>query len=533
MKPQCARHLRRTTVFKSVQRLVPTIVVMAVAVHLFRKIAVSSTTAFSSSSTLTRRVHFDKRCSSQSNLVESRRVLRSKSNMVHVQRRADQSSASSKNWILPSVDKDTSVFVRGIADAYAWVQSGQTVYLFAPMPADALGDGPPPVQLSLKDEGTKIRLSINGVDAVNGELAHQTKAGSEIWMVEDAPDGTSFVVVEIDKVKEGREWKSFLQPQVDFVNDYANLNVTSTQSVSSEQQEQAVQATLQHLQDQNAVLKAAPDGHKACAGDVLTIDMEGFELGPDSTRGKPLEMGAATGMKLNLGASGTGLPAEVHNQLIGIALGESRDVQATLGRRAGQRGGQQVILAVSCQKIQHKELPELGDEFARAIKRQEHFRLAGTEAGIPEEEAGLPETFTLDQLKAEIASEVAQQAEKTQYDGFKQQLIVELLNSAKVTCDWATLPDAEAVGAEELATVVDAMTKKEGLHSLIDMDAINRETWAVLGTPKNGERVAEVGDDPAREFETAHEKVLRSRQLDLAVDWLAQRVDSVDMGAAA
>lgn len=62
--------------------------------------------------------------------------------------------------------------------------------------------------------------------------------------------------------------------------------------------------------------------------------------------------------------------------MLGIQGGETRDVEVTLGNRAGGMGGMPIICAVTCHELKEQQLPELSDDFARLVKRQDLFKQA-------------------------------------------------------------------------------------------------------------------------------------------------------------
>jgi len=343
--------------------------------------------------------------------------------------------------------------------------------------------------------------------------------------------------VEVDKMYPGSEWTSVLRPQVNFVEDYSKPRVT-LQRVTPQQQADMVEETLGHLQRNYGQLQAAPDDHAAVKGDLLVVDIQGFELTDQGTRGAPLDVGASEGMKIELGAvgpAGGGLKQEIHEQLVGVTKDEVRDVQVALGNRAGDMGGKNIIISVTCREMQRQMVPELSDELARKVKQDEQFRQAGTEEGIPEEEERSLDTFTLAELRIEILSEIRQAAEKEEVGKITRQLEAALRHSAEVHCEWGDLSSGkksgqERVQEEEFAAVVGAIADRERLTKTLDEDALKKETWDLLGVPKEGKTIAEVGNDPDREFQEAKVKVIRRNQLALVLDWLEERMEVANEG---
>ncbi|CAK9024827.1 unnamed protein product [Durusdinium trenchii] len=363
----------------------------------------------------------------------------------------------------------------------------------------------PNVTLDLQQEGTIIRLIVGGQTILNGRLAHQIKPGEQIWMVEEASDGKDFVVCELDKLTPGVNWASVMEPEVEAVADYARA-VVEMPEILTEEEERLVDETLHHLQRTHRTLRPV-EGRAASIGDVVTVDMQGYELQPDGSRGNPLEIGSATGLDIELGSGA--FSRQVEANLEGIQVGESRDVQVTLGQRAGGLGGSSIICAVTCQALQEQQLPELSDEFAKVVKRQDLFKQAGTAEGIPEEEEGVAESFTMADLRAEIVQEVRQAAQ------------------TQVRCHWAELGSQEAVLEEELFVRVRFVAEREGLMSYIDMDAVDRQAWDKLGEPDDGESLKQVGKDPAREYQDAHTVVFREHLMNEVLHWLRQQMEIV------
>ncbi|CAE7284826.1 tig [Symbiodinium microadriaticum] len=409
----------------------------------------------------------------------------------------------SGSWVLPSVDKDISEYYTGRAPCYAWVQTSETLYLFTPLrnPQEATTDEekePANVQLDLTNEGKTLRLMVEGNAILDGSLAHAIKPGDEIWMIEEAPDGRDFVVVELDKLVPGINWSSVLEPQVDVLGPYSHP-VVKMPDILTEEEESLVAETLQHLRRTKRTLQPV-EGRAAARGDVISVDMQGYEMKEDGSRGNELDVGSAKGLELELGAST--FSAEVERSLEGIAMGETRDVQVADSEQL---------------------LPELNDEFAKEIKREEQFKQAGTMEGIPEEEEGVAKNFSIADLRAEIGREVRQVAQTQSNDVVDTQLRAHLRQTVQVTCHWADLGSQEATAEEELAVAARFVAEKEGLMQKIDMDDVERKTWSKLGEPDEGETLKQVGKDPPREYQDANREILRGRIRDEDMDMQQQR----------
>ncbi|CAJ1372893.1 unnamed protein product [Effrenium voratum] len=433
----------------------------------------------------------------------------------------------SASWVLPSVDKDVGEWHAGRAPTYAFVQTSVTLYLFTPLPPPKVNERgekmQPDVELDLQQEGTIIRLVAEGQTILNGRLAHGIKPGDQIWMVEAGGDGREFVVCELDKLTPGINWTSVMEPEVAVASDYAKP-VVELPEIQEEEEARLVEETLGHLRKSFASLNPV-EGRGAQIGDVLKIDMQGYELNEEGGRGEPLEVGSATGLEMELGASN--FSKQVEKNLEGITVGETRDVEVTLGQRAGGLGGQQIICSVTCQELKERFLPELTDYFAQMVKRQDLFKQAGTPEGIPEEE-GKAEAFTIDELRKEIGEEVRQAAYVQANENVDAQLKSHLRKALEVKCHWAELGDDTL--EEELSTAAYFVAEREGLLPNIDMDTVERETWDKLGEPDSGETMKQVGSDPAREFQDANRIIFRRHLMDEVLNWLRQNMEMVEAG---
>ncbi|CAE7765605.1 tig [Symbiodinium sp. CCMP2456] len=321
-----------------------------------------------------------------------------------------------------------------------------------------------------------------------------------------------------------REWfqaaeKRLFLYRVDVLGPYSHP-VVKMPDILTEEEESLVSETLQHLRRTKRTLQPV-EGRAAARGDVLSVDMQGYEMKEDGSRGKELDVGSAKGLELELGAST--FSAEVERSLDGIAMGETRDVQVL------QIPDAMLLFQHVKYILGHEQLlPELNDEFAKEIKREEQFKQAGTMEGIPEEEEGVAENFSLADLRAEIGREVRQVAQTQSNDVVDTQLRAHLRQTLQVTCHWADLGSEEATIEEELAIAARFLAEKEartsktpswsvnlvesgaveGLMQKIDMDDVERKTWSKqLGEPDEGETLKQVGKDPAREYQEMPEAV--------------------------
>lgn len=122
--------------------------------------------------------------------------------------------------------------------------------------------------------------------------------------------------------------------------------------------DEQVEAELTRLQERNSRLVDV-EGRAAENGDTATIDFSG------SVNGEKFAGGTAENYALVLG-SGSFIPG-FEEQVVGMNVGESKDVNVKFpdDYQAEELKGKDAVFAVTLHKLQHKELPELNDEFIK------------------------------------------------------------------------------------------------------------------------------------------------------------------------
>ena len=122
--------------------------------------------------------------------------------------------------------------------------------------------------------------------------------------------------------------------------------------------DEEVEADLNRLLDRNA-RKVAVTDRAAQNGDIVNIDFVG------TVDGVKFDGGEAEGFDLTLG-SGQFIPG-FEDQVVGMNIGETKDVNVTFPEnyQAEELKGKPAVFAVTLNKIQGKELPELTDEFVK------------------------------------------------------------------------------------------------------------------------------------------------------------------------
>lgn len=124
--------------------------------------------------------------------------------------------------------------------------------------------------------------------------------------------------------------------------------------------DEEIDAEVKKEQEQNS-RTIDVDDRAAAMGDIVTIDFKG------TVDGIAFEGGEATNHELTLG-SGSFIPG-FEEQLVGKNLEEDTDVTVTFPEdyQAKELAGKEAVFACTIHKIQVKELPELGDEFAQDV----------------------------------------------------------------------------------------------------------------------------------------------------------------------
>jgi trigger factor len=166
--------------------------------------------------------------------------------------------------------------------------------------------------------------------------------------------------------------------------------------------DEEVQAELERLRESLASLETVE--RAAGDGDFVVMDYVG------STDGEQFEGGEGRGQVVELG-SGRLIPG-FEEQLTGASAGEDRTVELTFPEDypAEQLAGQDASFAVQVKEVKEKRLPELDDDFA-------------VEAGGYD---------SLDELRAEIRSRIAEAEERTIEGEFREAAVDAAVANAQV-----------------------------------------------------------------------------------------------------
>jgi trigger factor len=166
--------------------------------------------------------------------------------------------------------------------------------------------------------------------------------------------------IDIEQMEKGKEliFKATVQvkPEVT-LGEYKGLEV---EEFDTNVTDEDVAKELETLQSRQAELVVKEEG-TAELGDTVVIDFDGY------VDGEAFEGGKAENHSLELG-SGSFIPG-FEEQLVGVAAGESKDVEVTFPEEyhAAELAGKPAVFKVTVHEIKGKELPALDDEFAKDV----------------------------------------------------------------------------------------------------------------------------------------------------------------------
>ena len=170
----------------------------------------------------------------------------------------------------------------------------------------------------------------------------------------------SYPSIDVTQIEAGQPFiftaEVALKPDI-VLGEYKGIEV---EKPDDEVKEDEIQAELIREQEQNSRLVAVED-RAAENGDIVTIDYEGFVDGESFAGGK------ATDYPLTLG-SGAFIPG-FEEQLVGVRTDEDVELHVTFPENYGndELSGKDAVFKCTVHKIEHKELPELDDEFAQDV----------------------------------------------------------------------------------------------------------------------------------------------------------------------
>lgn len=228
-----------------------------------------------------------------------------------------------------------------------------------------------------------------------------------------------------------------VRPEITIPN-YEELEVTVE---APETDDAAVETELDNLRARFGTLKGVDRG--ATKGDFLSVDLAA------TVDGEPVEDASTEGLSYELG-SGT-LIEGLDEAAEGLKAGESKEFTSSLV--AGEHAGKEAVITVTVQSVKERELPEADDEFAQMAS----------------------EFDTLDELKADLAEKVAQQARAGLAGEIRDQVLEALLAATDVPT-----PDAlvESESHQQLHSIFgDAAHDDDMINSMLEAEGTDRETF--------------------------------------------------------
>ena len=182
------------------------------------------------------------------------------------------------------------------------------------------------------------------------------------------------------------------------LGDYKGLEVEKAEAEVSDAQVQAeLDRMAQNVASTETVERAAE------MGDTANIDFEGFD------NGVPFDGGKGDNFDLKLG-SGSFVPG-FEEQIVGMNAGEEKDIDITFPEDYHKDlAGKAVVFHVKVNKITVTNVPAQDDEFAKDVS----------------------EFDTLEELKADIRSKAAEQAQKQIDSAFENACVEKAADNATV-----------------------------------------------------------------------------------------------------
>jgi trigger factor len=209
--------------------------------------------------------------------------------------------------------------------------------------------------------------------------------------------------IDIEQLEKGKPliFKAtvVVKPEVE-LGQYKDLEIEEKEFKVTEED---VEEELKRMRKQQGQLEPVEEGEVE-EGDHVIIDFEGF------VDGEAFEGGKAEKYNLEVG-SNTFIPG-FEDQLIGLKPGEEKEVEVTFPEEynAKELAGKPAVFKVKLHEIKRLNLPELDDEFAQDVS----------------------EFDTLEELKADIKSNLEEKAERDRENDIRDQLVDLASANAKV-----------------------------------------------------------------------------------------------------
>ena len=192
------------------------------------------------------------------------------------------------------------------------------------------------------------------------------------------------------------------------VKDYKGIE---TEKIEIKASDEDIDKEIEMLRQRNARMVAVE--RPAKDGDMVIIDYAGF-VGDNQFEG-----GTAEKQPLRLG-SNTFIPG-FEEQLIGLAIGEERDVKVTFPEEyhSEELAGKEAIFKCKLHEVKEEELPEIDDDFAKDIS----------------------EFDTLDEFKKDLTEKLVNSAKVSSENQMKNALIEKIYNANEIDVPDAMVED--------------------------------------------------------------------------------------------
>ncbi len=235
--------------------------------------------------------------------------------------------------------------------------------------------------------------------------------------------------------------------------------------------DEEIDAEIARVQDRNA-RKVDVTDRAAQNGDVANIDFVG------TVDGVKFDGGEAEGFDLTLG-SGQFIPG-FEDQVIGMNVGEKKDVNVTFPEnyQAENLKGKAAVFAVTLNKLQGKELPEVTDEFIKEATGSETIEAykAKTKERLEQQAErranDATENSILEAISANTEVEIPQAMIEREIDGLVQKFEYQLMYQGLKLQDYL---DFLKVSVEDFRKNYEEQAKKNVLSQLIISHLIKEE----------------------------------------------------------
>ncbi|WP_347488097.1 trigger factor [Desulfoscipio sp. XC116] len=324
--------------------------------------------------------------------------------------------------------------------------------------------------------------------------------------------------LEVEQVEEGKTVKFKatvrVKPEVT-LGQYSSLEVTKPEV---EVTEQDVDKEIVKLQERHAQLINLEEGAVA-GGDIALIDFVGRRDGVE------FEGGQGTDYSLEIG-SGTFVPG-FEDQLIGVAVGETRDITVTFPEDYPNEDlkGQEAVFTVTIKGIKRKEVAALDDEFAKDVS----------------------EFDTLEELRADLLNKLKEAAENKARQQIKGDAVQKAVENAAVDIPEEmvdTRVDEMVVNMERRLmsqgltmenylkytdSTVDDMKKsfrddaKRGVKTTLVLDAISKQEAIEIGEEDLEKEIATMAENYQQDPKVLRKILEGQNQIDFIRDGLQQQ----------